>query len=427
MVLQKQINSSSVKAVSVVAAALVLVSFGSCGRMPLSVSDKATGSLEIRTCILKNGLSKAGLAKIGFCDSLIVEVSAGDMATLRYSAPFDLSSPVNSQTIANIPAGTNRTVRVWTVDKADSIIHIDSLVHEGVRIEPRSVTPVTVLLIPAVGSLFLQIDNIPTTVDSVFASFTSAGRQPWTARAKRASKLFLSLEKIPHNCRGLLAVAAVGQGGDTLYCASKEITFNAYAMENVVLTFTSAQGTISVDMTVVLPGITSVSGSITNTDSSLTETGELLITEVMYAANDSEYIEVYNPGESDAAYDTLIIDLDGTYRIFEGVTITAKQAFVFGRKALDWTDRAHPTASALDLSGNGNRISIRAKDGRLLDRVIFTGGSNAQEWPNVSGKRSIALDQNINDARLNNFGRNWKEATDQIAGTETQFGTPRTR
>jgi hypothetical protein len=239
--------------------------------------------------------------------------------------------------------------------------------------------------------------------------------------------MFLTLEKIPHNTHGLLLVAAVNSTGDTLYSASNELTFNACAMENIVLNFTSAPGTLSFDMGVVLPGITSASGSISEPDTGVKESGELLITEIMYTANDSEYIEVYNPGESDLTFDTIIVEIDTTDRRFTGVTVAAHQTFVFGRKPLPWTDASHAIASALDLSGSGNWITLRAKNGTIMDRVIFTGGSNTQEWPNVTGKRSIVLDGAINDAKLNNFGRNWKAASELIDGTTAQYGTPRVR
>jgi hypothetical protein len=313
------------------------------------------------------------------------------------------------------------------VDKAGAVIHIDSIAHKGIRIDAQNVTPLTVMLIPAVGSIYLQLENIPTSVDSVFATFASSGSQPWVVRAKRASKMYLSLEKIPHSTHGVLNVAAVDSKLDTLYVASNELTFNACTMENIVLNFSTAPGQLSFAMGVVMPGITNVSGSIAIVDTQMIETGELLIAEIMYAANDSEYIEVYNPGESDRSYDTIFVDLDGTKRLFTGITVAAKKTVVFGRIILPWTDVCHTTTGALDLSGSGNWITLRGKDGRILDRVIFTGGSNAQEWPNVSGKRAIVLDTTINDAKLNNFGRNWKSATDLISGTNTQYGTPHVR
>jgi hypothetical protein len=412
-------------AVSITVSAMLIIS---CGKIPTSIgNDEETGTIQLRTCIFKNSLAKEAVAGIGLCDSLIIEISGPGMTALRYGKLFDLSNPVSTQTVQGVPAGTDRTVKVFTVDKAGALIHIDSVAHMGIRIDAQSVTPLTVMLIPAVGSIYLQLENIPTSVDSVFATFASSGSQSWVVRAKRASKMYLSLEKIPHNTHGLLNVAAVDSMRDTLYVASNEITFNACTMENVVLNFSTAPGQLSLDMGVVMPGITNVSGSIATVDTQVIETGELLITEIMYAANDSEYIEVYNPGETDRSYDTIIVDLDGTKRVFTGVAIAAKKTVVFGRIMLPWTDVCHATASALDLSGNGNWITLRGKDGRILDRVIFTGGSNAQEWPNVSGKRAIVLDNAINDARFNNFGRNWKSATDLISGTNVQYGTPHVR
>ena len=411
--------------VSITFSAVLMVS---CGRVPNSIADdEETGTLELRTCIFKNGLVKEAVAGIGLCDSLIIEISGPNMTALRYGKLFDLSNPVSTQTVQGVPAGTDRTVNVFTVDKAGAVIHIDTISHKGIRIDAQSVTPLTVMLVPAVGSIYLQLENIPTSVDSVFATFASSGSQSWVVRAKRASKMYLSLEKIPHNTHGLLNVTAVDSMRDTLYVASSEFTFNACAMENVVLNFSTAPGQLSLEMGVVMPGITNVSGSIAIVDTQVIETGELLITEIMYAANDSEYIEVYNPGETDRSYDTIIVDLDGTNRVFTNVTIPVKKTFVFGRILLPWTDVCHATASALDLSGNGNWITLRGKDKRIIDRVVFTGGSNSQEWPNVSGKRAIVLDNVINDARLNDFGRNWKSATDLISGTNAQYGTPHVR
>ncbi|MBN1130509.1 MAG: lamin tail domain-containing protein [Chitinispirillaceae bacterium] len=416
------------KAAAAVSIAFFSFLFPSCGKMPLSATDsRESGSLEIRTCIFKNGLSKSAIAGVGLCDSIVIEISGGGLPLFRASSPFDLSLPVSTLTVKNIPAGKDQEVRVFTVDKSGSLIHIDSIAHRSVRIDPNVVTPLTVMLIPAVGSIYLQLDNIPTTVDSVFATFATGSGQPWVARAKRASKIYLSLEKIPHNTRGLLLVASVDVNRDTLYSASSELTFNACVMDNIVLNFASAPGTLSFDMGVLLPGITNVSGSITGTDTATIENGKLLMTEIMYAANDSEYVEVYNPGAGDLTFDTIIVEIDGAKRVFTGVVVAAGKTFVFGRKALPWVDTYHPTASALDLSGNGNWITIREKNGAIMDRVVFAGGSNTQEWPNVSGKRSIVLDKMVVDPKLNNFGRNWMAAKEIIEGTEDQYGTPRLR
>lgn len=277
------------------------------------------------------------------------------------------------------------------------------------------------------GSIYLQLENIPTSVDSIFASFTADDKTVWGVKAKRSSKLYLSIDKIPNNTHGTLYVAAVDSLKDTLYSASKEFTFNAVSMQNISLNFTATPGQIILSMTVVLPGVTSASGNIAAPESSVVESGDLLITEIMYAANDSEYIEVYNPKGTDQVFDSLYFDIDGTYRLFTNITVHAGQAFVFGRRLLPWCDVAHSVASALDLSSTGNWITLRSKTGAIIDRVIFAGGSNALEWPNVSGKQAIVLDSGINDAQANNFGRNWHAATTLIAGTANQYGTPKIR
>jgi hypothetical protein len=402
--------------------------FSSCGSMPSQeASNGKTGALEIHSLVLAGGQGN-GLPKlVTACDSLIVEISGSDIGTLRFSKTFDVSQPVHSDTISRIPSGLNRQVTVYTVDKAGSIIHTDTVSHRALRIDANSSTQLTVVLIPAMGSIYLQLENIPTSVDSIFASFTADNKAVWGVKAKRSTKLYLSIDKIPHNTHGILFVAAVDTLRDTLYSATKELTFNAASMQNISLTFSATPGQVTLSMTVVLPGVTSATGNFAAPESLVVESGELIITEIMYAANDSEYIEAYNPSGTDQYFDSLYIDIDGTYRLFTTITVLSRQAFVFGRHLLSWTDVAHPVASALDLSSGGNWISLRKKNGAIMDRVIFTGGSNTLEWPNVPGKQAIVLDPGVNDAQTNNFGRNWHSATSLISGTASQYGTPKSR
>jgi hypothetical protein len=401
--------------------------FSSCGTMPSAENGKETGTLEIHSLIMANGPG-SGLAKLATtCDSLIVEVSGADMGTLRFSRTFTMSQPVQSDTISLVPAGTDREVRVFTVDRTGSVIHTDTVSHRSLRINPNSVTHLTVVLFPAVGSIYLQLENIPTSVDSIIASFTADDSTVWCVRAKRSTKLYLAIDKIPHNTHGILYVAAVDTLKDTLYGAARELTFSALSMQNISLAFSTTPGRITMSMTVVMPGVTSATGNIAAPESSVVESGNLIITEIMYAANDSEYVEVYNPSATDRAYDSLYLDIDGTYRLFTNITVRAEQAFVFGRLLLPWADTAHAVAGALDLSSSGNWITVRAKDSSIIDRVVFTGGSNALEWPAVSGKTAIVLDASVSDAQANNFGRNWLAATALISGTASQYGTPKTR
>jgi hypothetical protein len=402
-----------------------LLLFSSCGKMPLAEQKNDNGSLEIHACIVTNwnGLSKLATT----FDSLIIEVSAADIGTIRFSKPFIQSQPVLCDTLTRIPSGSDRLVKVWTVDRTGAAITMDTVSNRIVKIDPNATTLLNVVLVPAFGSIYLQLENIPTRVDSIFAGFTADNKTVFPVKAKRNSRIYLSIDKIPNGTHGILSVIAVDSLKDTLYTATKELTFCAGAMQNVSLTFTTTPGQINLNMTVVLPGVTSVSGNIASPEPTVAESGDLIITEIMYAANDSEYIEVYNPKTTDQTYDSLYLDIDGTYRLFTNVTVAAQRTFVFGRRLLPWCDAAHAVASALDLSSSGNWITLRAKTGAIMDRVIFAGGANTLEWPNVPGKQAIVLDTSINDPQANNFGRNWHAATTLIPGTAGQYGTPKTR
>jgi hypothetical protein len=165
-------------------------------------------------------------------------------------------------------------------------------------------------------------------------------------------------------------------------------------------------------------------------DSLGSENGGLIISEIMYAANDSEYVEIYNPG---ARFDdTLILQMDmGSWMYFD-VVIEPGKFVVIGRNASDglaWVDTCPAATTALNLSSSGgNWLVLRARDSSLIDWVAFESGSNPQEWPVFSGRQSIVLDSLCSDPLYNNYGRHWRAATARIdssgAPATLQCGTP---
>lgn len=406
---------------AVLSAICVSVGFYSCGHLPTSVKEE--GKLEIRTRIITSGLTKSSSSLQTTFDSLIIQISASDMESIRISRKIDMSQPLITDTLTRIPAGTGREVNVYTVDKSGTVVHRDSAGVRTVRIDPDASTLLNAVLVPAAGSLYLQIGNIPTSVDSIIATFISSDNRAWGKHVKRSPKVYISIDQIPHLTRGVLGVAGVGTDGDTLYYAEAALTFNAFQTSSVNLSFETVPGNLEMSLAIHLPGATVVSGSMETGHVVTDEKGDLLITEIMYAANDSEYVEIYNPGSSTLEYDTLIVDVDGTYRIFTGITMAAGEYYVFGRQMFPWVDITHPVQNAFDLSSTGNWVTLRDKDSNIIDRVIFAGGSNGLEWPSVSGKKSIELDPSSYDAASNNYGRNWTVATSVIESTFL-YGTP---
>jgi hypothetical protein len=397
--------------------------FYSCYNSPFQPVIQKTGDLEIYAVIANNSLAKSSNSLQTICDSLIVEISGSDFQTIRSAKKVDYSRLVVCDTLPQVPAGSNRTVKIWTSDKEGNVIHTDSLKTRTVTINAGIPASLNVTLIPAAGSIYLQFANVPTVVDSVFASFVSVdSAKNWTVHKKRATKLYFSLDNIPHLTSGILMAAAVNTNGDTVYKASRNLIFDALNSSSIDLSFQSVPGGLQLSLYAEKPASTLVNISMDNSE--IVESGKLVITEIMYSSDDSEYVEIYNPDTVEFTRDTLVLNLDGTDRKLMNVKIRAGSFFVIGRKVLPWVDYAFSVSSALDLSSGGNWITLKECNGAVIDRVIFTGGTNTLEWPVINGKRSIALDKTALNVTDNNYGRNWTASQTLIEGTSSQYGSP---
>lgn len=395
-----------------------------CGTLSSDNDQNQIGSANILVWINKTFTSKqtSGLRETTW-NKLVIMISAADMDTVIDTFPVTMNQPFNSFTLENIPAGTNRCIAAWTIDLTGDTIHgIDT---SNVTIEPAKTTQVLFELIPVKGSLYCVLTEIPTSVDSVYFGYY-ANALSWETKDKRASKLNLTLDKIPYGTTGTLSIVGYNTQKDTVASWKKSNFIFNNTNTTLQASFISI-GHVGLSVTIHTPGVTVILGIMDTTDSLEDEQGGLLISEIMYAANDSEYVELYNPNA--VAYDdTIILQLDnGTCRNYI-VTIPPKEFFVLGRRALPWADTYHPTTSALDLaSTSGNWITIRAKDSTVIDIAAFQSGSNAQGWPDfsTSQKQSIALDSLPDNPEYNNYGKNWVSAVSRIDASVTQqLGTP---
>ena len=409
--------------VSSAVAAVIMLSVISCGKVSGPPGQLKTGELEVQVQV-KSTLGKKLERLRTVFDSLIIEVEADDLQPMRFSRAIGSDQALIIDTLSRIPAGSGREIRVSTINTNGETVHVDSFGVRTVRIDPNFTTLMQVVLVPVRGSIYLQIAGVPTDIDSMGAVFTSGNGQAWKVTVVRSTKVYLSIDDIPDRTAGTLSVAGFTTAGDTLYRATTDLQVNARTTNSVQLSFEATPGGLALSGALELPGSVTVSAAMNGTTVTESERGDLIITEIMYAANDSEYVEVYNPSSGEVSFDSLYLEIDGTKRLFAGVTVPAKGFYVFGRKILPWVDAAHATASALDLSGSGNWITVLTKDMTVLDQVIYAGGTNSLEWPRVSGKKSICLRSDLCSAEANNFGRNWFVATETIEGAPSQSGTP---
>lgn len=369
--------------------AIIGGNFFNCGRSPSEPIWSECGSIKINAIITEN-LKKVSAAAATSFENMVVEIYGFGMDTLRFNRKISDNPMIINDTFNGIPAGVNREVKIYTTDNSGLKVHIDSVDKRIVRIEKNEVTPINATLIPAAGSIYMQLANVSTDIDSLFLVFVSAERT-WEKRLKRNLKVNISLDNIPDGTEGTIHFTAVNSAGDTLYHASKNISFNARESSELKIDFDLLPVSVAMNIKLENPGVTLITINMADLYNS-GESGELIITEIMYNAPDSsKYIKVYNPSGADVTIDTLIIEVDKSKKEIESVTINARDY----------------SKMKLGLVKNGSLITLRAKDSTIFDRVNYIGTTNALEWPEAAYEKAICLDSASYDVTKNNFGRNW--------------------
>lgn len=398
------------------------------------------GTIEIRARIVNPPSQGKGAhesaAQATEADRLVIEVSGDDLAPVRKeSGRLDFSRPTLSETFTTVPVGRNRRIEVFAIDRNDRVTHIDTVLVHTADLTIGTVTSIVAVLIPAAGSIYLQFLELPSNT-SVYARFASNdGDFAVEGSAARGSspRTFMSLDNIPHETDGVLTAVVTGTGGDTLYIASRGLLFDARSDNSVDLHFVTYNGALALDVTVQTPGVTLVSSDFSSGSpvADVEETGELIITEIMWNATNDNYIEVHNPGGEALFFEVLTTDVNGTLRDFDNVSIGPGAYFVIGRRAMPHANVSTASTSGLPVTTAGNWISVRrGRTGPILDRVIFAAGtSNAIGWPalSTSNNRSIELSRDRYDVIENNFGKNWSvtAAAEPLPGmASVQYGTP---
>lgn len=400
-----------------------------CGKPSTGISNAPNAQIQIWARVAKqvNGLGKTDNAKATIWDSLVVRVSseAADIDTILKTFKFTgVDSSINCS-ISDVPAGKARVVEAWTKTAGGLIIQSGGA--KKVDISSGETKYVTFDLMPRRGSIYVNCIDLPTTISHICAAFAFGISETLSVCENRSTKTYLSIDNIPDSSKGTLFIVGLGIAGDTLYRSSMPLIF--YAFQNATYSAQVPKVTtgLTIGITAQQTGETVVSVSLGGKKPFDVEKGPLIISEIMYNTNDSEYIEVYNPLGKDTTFDTLILDIDGVFRYFTNVPIKSKGFFVFGRKSLPWVNATHPVTSALDLSSTGNWITIRAKDSSAMDWVAYIGASNDQGWPNIgSAKKSIILDSLISDPTYNNYGPHWTTAKTLLNQVDPKYLLPPT-
>ncbi len=402
----------------------------SCGKH--STPPLQTGTVEIFVYAhrihkpsLNKSLSNASSQEITW-DKLILEITAADIETISDTIIINGS---NANTTINLPAGDDRTITVWTQDNNNRVIHGREEYRTDI-IAGQTVSAVFELY-PAVGSIYIQLARVPTTVDSVIALFTCP-EDSFSVREKRQGVMFLSLDFIPDGAQGNLYIWAKDEAGTVEYADTLTIQFDANNNNSLQAHFTLDPGNFDLDVSFQKPAVTVVSGTI-ETHSFDNESGPLIISEIMYSGDrnsensDSDYIEIVNPTDSTVFEDTLTLEIHGTgssnsteFKLRD-FRLSPKAVYLIGNCGGSFSS-TDTCISSFSLPKSGGRILVLKGSGnRVHDYVAYTVGD--QGWPSSEDKTAIIYYSEPFSPQGNNFGANWHHATSIIPETSHK-GTP---
>ncbi|MBD3347014.1 MAG: hypothetical protein GF401_18320 [Chitinivibrionales bacterium] len=414
--------------------------FAGCAVSPMNpdITDPAQVTVRVRT--RASTLSKQQATLETTWDSLVVRMVAHDMDTIRQAFPLTPTG-IASQTLEKVPAGSERIIEAWTVNSDGLIIHDKA--RDTICLAPNQHATVNLILEPARGSIYIDLFEIPTSVESVYAAFFVAGGATYSTVVPRSSKTFAGIDNIPYGQTGTLYIAGITDAGDTIGGAWRRDNL-VFAAKNTTIEASFVNvGTVGLDVTINSSQVTLVRGILDSTvslpDEQRSSENLLVISEIMFTAGSGadascDYIEIHNPAAVPVSLDSLIIDISGSRKYFTAVDIAAGEYYVVANRAAGvagWIDSGWvDDTCSFDLYSTSNWVTLYRRDCGVdlpVDWVAYENDDNIQGWPKLSSsaKTSIVLDSLPADTEYNNYGTNWREAVSEIWCDGTRYtGTP---
>jgi len=354
---------------------------------------------------------------------LRVIISAENMDTILYRhdiTPADLI--IEDILISDIPPGQDRMVSVRSENENGTIIHSADV--QQVDLDEGEQRSLQFTLQPDKGSLYFSI-RPETSVDTIICSFATADTL-YIDTIRADSKVFHAIDNISHGATGEVKIVLI-ENGTPVDSVSSALQFDVMNAKQVHFVIEPDVSAVSLNISLIEPAATLLTANFREkTDYAREETGRLLISEIQYAVNEQEYIEIYNPG-NDTTINELVILKDGAAaRLSESIFIASEAFLVVGVSEQPWVDSVPATgASNLNLAGTGgNWLVLMGENDLVFDWIAVAAGNNDLHWPPAT-HGSIYLDKLSGiDAAYNNFGENWLLAHEQIPNSTDLLGNP---
>lgn len=355
--------------------------------------------------------------------SLIRITVHAENGTLICDTTSDSDKDIQFITIPGIKEGTGYVATAWSEDNSGDTIHAPQV--QLFDITANENATVTFQLNSTCGSIIFELAKVPTSVDSLFLTFTADSGTYKTVK-KRSSRVFLSLDKIPYGAKGTLLFSTINSSHeiistwDTLFTFTNQHISAEFSLVN--------NGELVAEISIDEPANTVFSG-LGDTTSSLTEeSGDLIISEFCATGGSGsrscEFIEIYNPQLTSFYADTLFIEAsDKTIKIPE-ITIPSNEHLVISTSAGVFWNPHHIVS--LDLSSTSGMITLTS-DNTLHDYVLYFNDSDANwEQMSSSSHKSWTLSTDHLNSSANNSGIFWESATSTVEDGDGNiwYGSP---
>lgn len=309
-----------------------------------------------------------------------------------------------------VPQGGNYLLTGRYRDAQGRFTHADSIAPVSVSV--GATTSAHLSLQALIGRLVFAMPSVPTSIDSLGATWLEAGRTR-IGRACRGTggRTMLRLDSLPVGATGIVALRAWNTQGDTLYSLDTSLSVLRDADQSVSLVWRDASANPGVTAT-VMPG-----GEISAT---LRFPGEASPSDRLRFAGIadsgfSDWILLENPGT-----DTL----RGPWTISHGTESATFDAIIPPHGKLTTTRAicAVARASGHSLSGQTSLAceidlpvswstpsalwELHDANGKLVDQILVWDGQNG--WPDLNASTARTLRRRAGEANADGMaGRSW--------------------
>lgn len=389
-----------------------------CSRTREIVQENRTGNATIGIALREPDL------KIRATTHSLIHVTVhAENGTLICDTTANSEKEICFLTIPGIKEGTGYVATAWSEDESGDTIHAPQIQLFDIAANENS--SVTFQLHSICGSIIIELAEVPTSVDSLFAVF-AADSGTFKAAKKRSSRIFLSLDKIPYGAKGTLRLTTVNSSQEIISTWDTLLTFTNQHISGEFSLVNN--GELIAEISVDAPANTIFSGLGDTTSSLESETGDLIISEFCATGGSGsrscEFIEIYNPRSTSFSTDTLFIEVGDKTIKLPDITVQPDEYLVVSTTAGSfWNpDRI----ASLDISSTSGLITLTSEE-KLLDYVLFFNDSDAN-WKQLSSssRTSWVLNSKYLNCSTNNSGLFWEAATSIVVDTdgENWYGSP---